>query len=207
MSRLEIAEVVSGIWSIRRGRSGSASFLVKLDPGGVLIDAGADPSGAGVMQCLQKARVGLRSIRAILLTHAHAHAAGGARALRERSGARVLASPLEADELARAATSTGTRFDPDARLVDGELVEPYFRAIETPGHTRGHLAFFFEPARALFAGDAFSVVAGAPELSPGTDDADSARDSMGRCLGLEPLLLLPAHGDPLDLSARRGRGR
>jgi glyoxylase-like metal-dependent hydrolase (beta-lactamase superfamily II) len=60
--------------------------------------------------------------------------------------------------------------------------------------------------RVLFAGDALSVVNGAPELSPETggrgSEREQASESMRRCLALEPEILLPAHGRPL-LSGRR----
>jgi glyoxylase-like metal-dependent hydrolase (beta-lactamase superfamily II) len=205
MRKLEIVQVASGIWSVRRGRDGSSAFLVKLDPGGILIDAGSDHAGADVMQCLQTARVGLRSIRAILLTHAHGHASAGARALRERTGARLLSSREEVEALALASgvASSDAALAPDAHLADGDRVEPFFRVVATPGHSRGHLAFWLEPMRALFTGDAVSVREGAPELSRGTEDVETARGSLATCLALEPALLLPAHGDPLDLSGRR----
>lgn len=215
MSRPEIDEVASGIWSIRRGRKGSTSYLVKIDPGGILIDTGSDPTGADVMQCLQIARVGLRSLRAILLTHAHAHASSGARALRERSGAPVLASMQEAEALFQAGTTGRARprwrrrqeaspFHPDGHLGDGDRIETFFRAVATPGHSSGHLAFWLEPMRALFAGDAIRLRNGAPELSPGTAEPAEARESMRKCLALEPELVLPGRGDPLILSGRRG---
>lgn len=203
MSRLWIAQVAPGIWSVRRGRGGSSSYLVKTDPGGILIDAGSDPEGGDVMRCLQTARVGLRSIRAILLTHVHRHAAAGARALRERSGAPLLASRQEAETFALGQGTPGAPFGPDAHLADGERVEPFVRVIATPGHSKGHLAFWIEPIGVLFTGDAVSVRVGAPELSPGTVDSERARASMRRCLALEPRLLLPAHGEPLPLSGRR----
>jgi glyoxylase-like metal-dependent hydrolase (beta-lactamase superfamily II) len=216
MASLEIVEVAAGIWSVRRGRRGSASYVVNLDPGGILIDAGSEPTGADVMQCLQAARVGLRSIRAILLTHAHEHAASGARALRERSGAPVLSSRAEAVALARG-DGTGRRiiprtggapegpFEPDSHLADGERVEPFFRVLATPGHSRGHLAFWLEPLRLLFCGDALSLRDGSPELASGTSDPEEASASLRKCLALEPELLLPAHGDPGHTSLLSGR--
>jgi len=216
MASLEVVEVAAGIWSVRRGRRGSASYVVKLDPGGILIDAGSEPTGADVMRCLQTARVGLRSIRAILLTHAHGHAASGARALRDRSGAPVLSSREEAEALARGGSGRGVLprwgegapdapFEPDSHLSDGDRVEPFFRVVATPGHSRGHLSFWLEPLRVLFCGDALSLCDGAPQLARGPCHSEEASKSLRKCLALEPELLLPAHGDPGLASLFSGR--
>jgi glyoxylase-like metal-dependent hydrolase (beta-lactamase superfamily II) len=85
---------------------------------------------------------------------------------------------------------------------------PGWKAIHTPGHTRGHISLFREEGRALLVGDAFcttktesllaSVATQKPELHgpPAyyTPDWPSARASVEYLASLEPLVLAPGHG-------------
>ncbi len=141
--QLEIAEVSPGIWSVRRGPRWRRAYIIKTSPGAVLIDTGPEPSGSAIMQAFQKARVGLRSVRAILLTSGAPEAAAAAPTLRERCGTRVLASPGEARRL--------RPFEVDGTIDVGEVVEERFEALE--GESPGSLAFRFLPTGALFVGD------------------------------------------------------
>lgn len=145
MAGLEIEEVVSGIWSVRRGPRWHRAYIVKCSPGAILIDTGPEPSGASVMLAFQKARVGLRSVRAILLTSGDASAASGTEALRERCGTRVLCSPEEAQKL--------LPFEVDGRIGVGDVVEERIEVLEAPGATAGHLAYRLRSSGALFVGD------------------------------------------------------
>jgi glyoxylase-like metal-dependent hydrolase (beta-lactamase superfamily II) len=108
----------------------------------VLIDCGPEPSGASVMYAFQRARVGLRSVRAILLTSAETASAGGASALRERCGARVFCSREEALKLPFAA---------DGCLEVGDVVESRFEVVVSPARTAGHLGILLRPEGPLFA--------------------------------------------------------
>lgn len=150
------------------------------------MDGGSEPSGASVMQGLQTARVGLRSIRAILLTHAHPHAAAGARALSERSGAPILCSALEAR-----AVDLPSAVRP---VSEGDRIEDLLEVVSSPGHTRGHVSFYFPRVRALFAGDALTLGEKEPRLAPDPVEPAEALESMKRCLSLGAELVLPAHG-------------
>jgi glyoxylase-like metal-dependent hydrolase (beta-lactamase superfamily II) len=85
---------------------------------------------------------------------------------------------------------------------------PGWKAIHTPGHTRGHISLFREEGRALLVGDAFcttktesllaSLATQKPELHgpPAyyTPDWQSARASVEYLASLEPLVLAPGHG-------------
>ncbi len=152
MAALDIAEVAPGIWSVRRGPRWHAAYIVKTSPGAVLIDTGPESSGASVMQGFQRARVGLRSVRAILLTSADPETSAAAPALRERCGARVLCSRDQAPRL--------QPFEVDGRIEVGDVVEEHFEVVEAPGKTRTRLAFRFRPSGALFVGDGVVLSAG-----------------------------------------------
>jgi glyoxylase-like metal-dependent hydrolase (beta-lactamase superfamily II) len=78
MAELAITELVAGIWAVQRGPRFRAAYIIRTSPGAVLIDTGPEASGAAIMQGFQKARVGLRSVRAILLTSADPDATAAA---------------------------------------------------------------------------------------------------------------------------------
>jgi glyoxylase-like metal-dependent hydrolase (beta-lactamase superfamily II) len=88
---------------------------------------------------------------------------------------------------------------------------PGWVAIHTPGHTDGHLALFRASDGLLIGGDAFcttknesllAVMNQTPELSGPpkyfTPDWDKAKASMHTMAGLEPQILAPSHGLPMQ---------
>jgi hydroxyacylglutathione hydrolase len=88
-------------------------------------------------------------------------------------------------------------------LHDGDEVAG-FRVIETPGHTRGHVAFWRERDRVLILGDVLNnmnLLTAIPGLheppSFFTPDVSANRDSIRRLAALEPALALFGHGPPL----------
>ena len=82
--------------------------------------------------------------------------------------------------------------------ADGELAEGAFRVLATPGHTSGHVAYLYEPARILFCGDALAVVGKKLRLMarPVTPDRVLARASALRCLHEEVEIICPGHRAP-----------
>jgi glyoxylase-like metal-dependent hydrolase (beta-lactamase superfamily II) len=144
-----IAELAAGIWAVGGAPHGHAAYIVKTNPGAVLIDTGPEPSGATVMQAFQKARVGLRSVRAILLSSADPEASAGARALRERTGARLLSSREEALRLQPLAV--------DGCIEPGDVVEERLEVFQPAGAPLGRLGFRLLPSGALFVFGSFSL--------------------------------------------------
>jgi hydroxyacylglutathione hydrolase len=90
----------------------------------------------------------------ILVTHHHADHVDGIPALKAATGARVVAALADAHRIP----------DIDETVVEGDIVSVgNLRAvvIDTPGHTVGHIAYWFDNADVLFAGDAlFSLGCG-----------------------------------------------
>lgn len=119
------------------------------------------------------------------------------RALLRRHGAIELAEQIEAG-LPKAVDPD---YDPPDEWVTGEAGllagQRRLRAVETPGHTRGHVVFRDEPAGLTFAGD--HVL---PHITPsiGFEPAPvdlPLRDYLGSLRlvrGLDDTRLLPAHG-------------
>lgn len=110
----------------------------------------------------------------ILLTHHHADHVDGVEALRARYGARVIGAAADAHRL--------PRLDEAVRPGDTVRVgETEGQVIDSPGHTLGHIAFYFADGDVLLCGDTlFSL--GCGRLLEGT-----AQD-MFRALGLLKVL-------------------
>ena len=82
---------------------------------------------------------------------------------------------------------------------DGDIVLDDFDVMATPGHTAGHVSYFYRPEAALFAGDALAVIDGRIRFMarPVTLDVPEARRSMEKILAREPSCVCPGHREPL----------
>jgi len=122
--------------------SDNYAWLLKDDATGTvgIVDP-ADP--AAVMHAV--AAAGGR-LDAIFLTHHHADHVAGTDEVRARTGARVIGARADAHRLPAL----------DLAVAEGDQV-PFGAAsaavINTPGHTRGHIAFFIADGGILFCGD------------------------------------------------------
>jgi len=79
-------------------------------------------------------------------THHHFDHIGGNEAIKSATGAKLVASSYDNDRI------DGI----DHEVADGDIIElGQFRAkvIFTPGHTRGHITFFFPTEKVIFVGD------------------------------------------------------
>jgi glyoxylase-like metal-dependent hydrolase (beta-lactamase superfamily II) len=121
------------------------------------------------------------------------------------AGATDIADRIAAEFGGRGYLLSGWEY-PDEWLEAGRIALPDGRslaAIETPGHTRGHLVFHDTAARVLFAGDHVlphitPSIAFEPE--PGRSPLRSFLDSLTEVRRRPDALLLPAHG-PVTASA------
>ena len=83
----------------------------------------------------------------ILNTHHHGDHTGGNLELKEKTGCKIIGSSLDPERI------DGI----DEQVGDGDTVklgEASAKVFEVPGHTRGHIAYWFEDSDALFSGDA-----------------------------------------------------
>jgi glyoxylase-like metal-dependent hydrolase (beta-lactamase superfamily II) len=90
------------------------------------------------------------------------------------------------------------------RLVrDAEVLLDDFQVVATPGHTPGHVSYFYRPERTLFAGDALAVIDGRIRFMarPVTLDVQAAHRSLETCLALQPQIVCPGHREPLASNA------
>lgn len=222
----QIFQVTESIWCVRQPSYLTCSYGVRTAEGIVLIDAGMDSTGGDVHALLEAMQVSVADVRAVLLTHWHNDHAAGARALQEGSGCEVGYHMADAPWLTRATAHPGWRdwlskripewgigilfigllgealpeaVEATLPLEDGEEVAGGFEVIATPGHTPGHMSFYWPPEKALFAGDALAVIGGRVRFMsrPVTMDVPTARASMEKCLSRDITVLCPGHREPL----------
>ena len=127
-------------------------------------------------------------LREIWLTHAHRDHVSGVAALRARHDVVLRAHREVAERLPREAGGS-------VPLEDGDVLHRRYRALHTPGHARGHVAFLDERTGALLAGDMVSTLSTIVIDPPDGDMADYLR-SLERLRDLGPRTLFPAHGPP-----------
>jgi glyoxylase-like metal-dependent hydrolase (beta-lactamase superfamily II) len=196
----------------------------------ILVDTGM-PFWADEIQRLARERFGDAPPRAIVLTHGHFDHVGTVKELSQRWDVEVFAHHLELPYLTgqsdypppdpsvggglMARTSfvfprSGIDLRPRVRALptDGSIpVMPGWQAIETPGHTPGHISLWRESDRSLIAGDAFittrqeslysvltqeEVMHGPPWYF--TQDWNAARESVRRLAELDPEIAVTGHG-------------
>ncbi|HYV03822.1 MAG TPA: MBL fold metallo-hydrolase, partial [Blastocatellia bacterium] len=141
-----------------------------------------------------------RRVREIFLTHHHPDHTGGVNHLSKRLGVPVAAHPLTAKRVQHSVEVN--RFVEDNELID-LTGDPGWklRALQTPGHTRGHLCFYEENTGAILTGD-LVVGIGTVVIDPPEGNMRQYFDSLARLLSLPKLSsLFPAHGPAIG-SAR-----
>ncbi len=130
------------------------------------------------------------ALREIWLTHAHRDHMGGVAALRARHDVVLRAHPEVVERLPREREVGFT-----VPLADGDRLHRRFRAVHTPGHARGHVAFLDQRTGALLAGDMLSTLSTIVIDPPEGDMAEYVR-SLERLRDLGPRTIFPAHGPP-----------
>lgn len=132
-----------------------------------------------------------KKLRWILCTHTHRDHSPLARALKNATGAQVLAYGTVPDDGRQDET-----FKPDHKLVDGDVVDCgvyKLRAVHTPGHASNHLCYLLEGRGVLFTGD--HVMQGSTVvISPPDGDMQAYLDSLERLLELPIGAFAPGHG-------------
>ena len=183
---------------------GTNTFLIGAGEIAVLDPGPADP--AHIEAILHETRGG--DIAQILVSHTHRDHSPGARLLRERTGAPILAAgphrlarPLMAgSEAERLDAAADWDFRPDIALSDGAVVEGrehHLEALATPGHAANHLAFALLGTDLLFSGDHVMGWATTVVAPPDGAMADYMA-SLERLRARPERRYLPAHGAAIE---------
>jgi hydroxyacylglutathione hydrolase len=181
--------LADGVYSLSQRKGGRVhAFLLEHGDGLTLIDTLYDTDGALIVQAVQQLGRQISQLRNIVITHAHRSHLGGLARLKQLSGAKVWAHEWESDIIAGQRKAQAISIIPqwplrvyylqlglalglgkhpgcevDAFLREGDSVGP-LQVVHAPGHSPGHLSFYWKERAALFAGDAIATW---PDLSLG----------------------------------------
>ena len=199
-----------------------------LESGGelTLVDTLFEGDGSGVLEAIRTIGRSPRDLKRIVLTHAHRSHLGGVAALKRETGATVLGHEWEADIVAgeRPAQSVGLKptrplrtypfqvgiflgrpkhapCPVDEAVGEADEVGP-LRVLHVPGHSPGHLAFYWPERGLLIAGDA---VATWPRFEGGwpafTINPVQHAESLRRLAALEAAIVGVGHGEAITDNA------
>ena len=215
-------ELGPGFWALGQKQGGRVhAFLAEADGELALVDTLWNADARVVLEAIH--RLGRRpsQLRRIAITHGHRSHLGGAATLKRVSGASIHAHVAEADILAGKRRAPRARLTPwppklipfriglalgvpkhtpfpvDESLSAGDAFGP-FQVVHAPGHSPGHLAFWWPERRALIAGDAIATWPSVDAGWPGFQlDPPAHERSLQQMAALEPLVVGVGHGEPL----------
>ncbi len=216
-------EVAPGIYSMGQSQGGNVHAYLFDDGNGLtLIDTLFDTDAHRILAQVQAIGKTVHDIKHIILTHAHRSHLGGLATLKELSGAQVYAHEWESDIIAgdRKAQPVSSlphrpyrayhlqiglnldiaRHVPitvDNFVHDGDRIGP-IQVVFAPGHSPGHLAFYWPERRALIAGDAVCTW---PNFMLGWKgfllNPRQHQKSLRRLAELDAEVMCVGHGEPL----------
>ena len=216
-------QAAPGIYSMGQNQGGNVhAYLLDDGNGLTLIDTLFDTDAHRILAQVQAIGKTAQDIKHIILTHAHRSHLGGLAKLKELTGAPVYAHEWEADIISgdrRAQPVSMLPYPPfrayplqiglnldiskhvpitvDNFVHEGDRIGP-IQVIFAPGHSPGHLAFYWEERRALIAGDAVCTW---PTFMLGWKgfmlNPRQHQISLRRLAELDAEVLCVGHGEPL----------
>jgi glyoxylase-like metal-dependent hydrolase (beta-lactamase superfamily II) len=182
-----------------------------------LIDTGMRSNKNSILKYIKNLGFQPSAIKRILITHSDPDHYGAAKDLKDATGCEIWATQLEADAMkdatsSREITPTGLvkvifsllapvmqvpAVTTERIISDGETLPILgnLHVIASPGHTPGHVSFFFPEERILIAGDAIEEKNGKPvaNTSKLTADPVIAIATAKMLLDLNPLVIGCGH--------------
>lgn len=206
------------------------AFLLVVNDELLLIDTLYDSDAQVILDQIQRLGKAVQDLKHIFLTHGHRAHLGGLAKLKQLSGATIYAHAWEADIIAGDRKQQGVSLRPmkglqvlpilwagsllgsfaqhkpspvDILIDEGAQIGP-LRVLHTPGHTPGHVAFYYPEQRALFTGDAFVTW---PLICPGWPNtmlnAKQTWETLRRMSELDVNVIGGGHGEPIRENGAR----
>jgi glyoxylase-like metal-dependent hydrolase (beta-lactamase superfamily II) len=217
-------EVVTGVYSMGQSQGGNvhAFLLDDGEKGLTLVDTLFSTDAHIILAQVESIGKKAQDIKHIILTHAHRSHLGGLAKLRELSGAEAYAHEWEADIISGDRRAQPASFMPqrpyrvyplqvglnldiarhvpikvDQYVHQGDRIGP-LQVIFAPGHSPGHLAFYWPERRLLITGDAVCTW---PTFTLGwkgfTLNPKQFQQSLYRLAELDADVLCVGHGEPV----------
>lgn len=219
-------EIAPGLYSMSQVQGIYVhAFLVETEEELILVDTLNSTDAKEILAELERLGRTPADLTAIVLTHAHRAHLGGLAHLRTLTDAPVYIHEWEADIVAgerRQPCMTLRPYRPlrvwpgqiisrfvqhppskvDEYIADGDQIGP-LQVVAAPGHTPGHVTFFWPERRALFAGDALvnypSFDSGWPGYMLNLRQQERTLRDLAE---LEAEVLCVGHGDPVTTNGR-----
>ena len=211
-------KIIEGVYIVP-GVVANPYLIVDAD-GLTVIDTGLPRSEKKILAYIADLGKRAQDVSRIIITHADLDHFGGLAALKVATGARTYASRIEADAIAQGKSSreikpsgfsfrralfallqpfvkaTPVRIDEILNEGDTLPVLGSLHAVETPGHTPGHISLFAPSVGVLFCGDSMvSAANGLQGSRPGiTWDETRARESERKQAALAAQIVCCGHG-------------
>ena len=152
----------------------------RLEDVNTLVDVGTDGYIITEIEKLDTG-VGKHRVEQIILTHGHFDHSGGAAAVRDRFGARVLAYTTNrgADEA----------LHDNQHLILGDRI---FQVIHTPGHSNDSICLYCPEEKTLFSGDTILRV-----MTSNETHTKEYLDTLEKIAGLDIVIIYSGHDNPL----------
>jgi metallo-beta-lactamase class B len=214
-------KITDGLYYV--GSEDLAAYLITTSQGDFLLDGGVAQNAAMEIDNIRALGFEPKKVRVILNSHAHLDHAGALAGLKQATGAKIYASPADAEVIERGgkadfAFGDTAQFPPakvDVRLKDGQSIRlggvamtPHF----TPGHTKGCTSWSATfkvdgvPRQALFVCSVSALpqfnLAGDPNYPTQVADFEATFAKLKR---LPCELFLGPHGNFYNMAAKRER--
>ena len=169
--KIEPFRIVGNVYFV--GTFQASCHLIDTGEGLILIDSGYSNTLYLVVRSIYELGFKLKDVKYIINTHWHHDHTEATRAIVDLTGAKTLIGRYDAEKAKK-------YFDPDILISDGDVLtlgNVTISFVETPGHTKGTISFFFETEDngkiyrvGMFGG------AGANTLAQGYFDYDGCRE-------------------------------